>query len=92
MADKLPIIYKQEDTNKSSTRSNDVNNATTHYTIQWVIFKAEIFAGEAKFKFRRIKISKITNFEEFITELVPIIIYNYGFINSYTCANYTLSL
>ena len=39
------------------------------YTIQQVIFKAKIFAEEAKFKFRRIKISKITNFEEFSTEL-----------------------
>ena len=29
-----------------------------------VIFEAEIFAGEAKVKFRRIKFSKIANFEE----------------------------
>ena len=27
-------------------------------------FRSRNFAGEAKFKFRRIKISKITNFEE----------------------------
>ena len=51
-------------------------------------FKAVIFAGEAKFKFRIIKISKITNFKEFSTELVATIIYNDGFINSYACFNY----
>ena len=62
------------------------------YTIQRVIFKTEIFAREAKFKFQRIKISKITNFKEFCTELVATIIYNYGFINSYECWNYTSSL
>ena len=35
------------------------------YTVQRVIFKAEIFTGDAKVKFRRIKFSKIANFEEF---------------------------
>ena len=34
------------------------------------IFEAEIFVREAKFKFRKIKISKITNFEEISIELV----------------------
>ena len=35
---------------------------------------------------------KITNLEEFGTEWVATIIYNYGFINSYACSNYALSL
>ena len=35
---------------------------------------------------------KITNFEEFSTELIATIIYNYGFINSYACLNYASSL
>ena len=34
----------------------------------------------------------MTNFEEFSAELAAIIIYNYGFINSYTCLNYTSPL
>ena len=53
-----------------------------------VIFEAEIFAGEAKFKFWRIKILKITNFKD----VVATIIYNYGFINSYAHSNYASSL
>ena len=31
----------------------------------WVIFEAEIFAGEENAKFQRIKFSKIVNFEVF---------------------------
>ena len=38
-------------------------------TIERVIFKAEIFTGEAKYNFQRIKILKITNFKEFSTEI-----------------------
>ena len=40
------------------------------------------------------KILKITNLEEFNTALVLLatIIYNYEFINSYACSNYTLLL
>ena len=33
-------------------------------TVQWVIFEAEIFTGQAKFKFQRNKFSKIAIFEQ----------------------------
>ena len=54
----LKELYK-DDINFSSLE-------TQLYTIYQVIFEAEIFAGEAKVKFRRIKFSKIANFEELL--------------------------
>ena len=53
----------------TSRCKSHLHNTNAIITIWQVIFKAEIFAGEPKFKFRRIKISKLQIFKNLVLQL-----------------------